>query len=108
MFSEAEQYAETNKACKQLIEEANEVDSVCAETKKAMNEFRDQIDAVEEKVGKLIVELHELAVKGQAGNASVNETQQSSLGLFRRVYKKRNGEGAALSEQPASENKEKD
>ena len=116
MVSEAEQYAETDKARKQLIEEANKADSVCADTEKAMNEFKDQIDATEkEKVSKLIAELRELAVKGQAGDASVdadkirekvNETQQASLGLFQKVYEKRNAEGAASSEQPASENKE--
>ena len=116
MVSEAEQYAETDKARKQLIEEANKADSVCADTEKAMNEFKDQIDATEkEKVSKLITELRELAVKGQAGDASVdadkirekvNETQQASLGLFQKVYEKRNAEGAASSEQPASENKE--
>ena len=71
----------------------------------------DQIDAAEkEKVEKLITELREIAVKGQAGDASVdadkirekiNETQQASLGLFQKVYEKRN----AASE-PAPENKE--
>ncbi len=80
-----------------------------------MNEFKDQIDATERaKVEKLITELRELAVKGQAGDASidaekirekVNETQQASLGLFQKVYEKRNAEGAASSE-PGSENKE--
>ncbi|KAI1791226.1 heat shock protein 70 [Ganoderma leucocontextum] len=115
MVSEAEEYAETDKARKGLIEEANKADSVCADTEKAMNEFKDQIDVTEkEKVSKLIAELRELAVKGQAGDASVdadkirekvNETQQASLGLFQKVYEKRNAEGAA-SEQPASENKE--
>ena len=80
-----------------------------------MNEFKDQIDATEKaKVEKLIAELRELAVKGQAGDASVdadkirekvNETQQASLGLFQKVYEKRNAEGAA-SESSSSEPKE--
>ena len=116
MVSEAEEYAETDKARKGLIEEANKADSVCADTEKAMNEFKDQIDATEkEKVAALIAELRELAVKGQAGDATVdadkirekiNETQQASLGLFQKVYEKRNADGAASAEQPASENKE--
>ncbi|RPD57734.1 heat shock protein 70 [Lentinus tigrinus ALCF2SS1-7] len=115
MVSEAEEYAETDKARKTLIEEANKADSVCSDTEKAMNEFKDQIDATEKaKVEKLVSELRELAVKGQAGDASVdadkirekvNETQQASLGLFQKVYEKRNAEGAASSE-PNSENKE--
>ncbi|KAI0359606.1 heat shock protein [Trametes cingulata] len=116
MVQEAEQYAETDKQRKQLIEEANKADSVCADTEKAINEFKDQIDATEkEKVEKLITELRELAVKGQAGDASVdadkirekiNETQQASLGLFQKVYEKRNAENAS-SESSSSENPEK-
>ena len=116
MVSEAEEYAETDKARKGLIEEANKADSVCADTEKAMNEFKDQIDATEkEKVVKLIAELRELAVKGQAGDASVdadkirekiNETQQASRGRFQKVYAKRNAEGAASSESSDSSNSE--
>ncbi len=34
MVEEAEQYAETDKERKQLIEEANKADSVCADTEK--------------------------------------------------------------------------
>lgn len=34
MVQEAEQYAETDKQRKQLIEEANKADSVCADTEK--------------------------------------------------------------------------
>ena len=34
MVEEAEQYAETDKQRKQLIEEANKADSVCADTEK--------------------------------------------------------------------------
>jgi hypothetical protein len=61
----------------------------------AMSEFKDQLDATEkDKVTKLIAELREVAVKGQAGDASVtaddirekiNATQQASLGLFQKV-----------------------
>lgn len=88
-----------------------------------MNEFKDQIDATEkEKVTKLVAELREIAVKGQAGDAAVsadtirekiNEAQQASLGLFQKVYEKRNQEGAAEEgkseeskpEEPKSEEK---
>jgi hypothetical protein len=60
-----------------------------------MSEFKEQLDAEEkEKVEKLMAELRELAVKGQAGDAAVtadairekiHETQQASLGLFKKV-----------------------
>jgi len=112
MVSDAEQFAETDKARRALIEEANKADSVCADTEKAMNEFKDQLDATEkEKVSKLVTELRELAAKGQTGDASItadgirekiSETQTASLGLFQKVYEKRAAENSA-SEQPTSE-----
>ena len=79
-----------------------------------MNEFKEQIDATEkEKVEKLVAELRQLAVKGQAGDADItadairekiSEAQQASLGLFQKVYEKRNAESA--SSESTSENKE--
>ena len=61
-----------------------------------MGEFKDQLDAAEkDKVTKLVTELRELAVKGQAADASItaevirekiHETQQASLGLFQKVH----------------------
>ena len=72
------------------------------------------IEADDERLEKLIAELRELAVKGQAGDASVdadkirekiNETQQASLGLFQKVYEKHNAESAS-SESSTSENKD--
>lgn len=114
MVSDAEQFAESDKARRDLIEESNKGESVCSDTEKAMNEFKDQLDAAEkEKVTKLVAELRELAAKGQAGDGSVtseqirekiNETQQASLGLFQKVYEKRNAENA--SSESSSETKE--
>ncbi|KAI0090713.1 heat shock protein 70 family [Irpex rosettiformis] len=116
MVEESEKYAETDKARKVIIEEANKADSVCADTEKAMNEFKDQLDATEkEKVEKLVTELRAIAVKGQAADESVtvdvirekiSETQQASLGLFQKVYEKRAAENSS-AEKPAEENTEK-
>jgi len=116
MVSDAEEFAETDKSRRALIEEANKADSVCADTEKAMNEFKDQLDVTEkDKVTKLVGELRELAAKGQVGDASItadnirekiSETQNASLGLFQKVYEKRAAENSASSEQPASETKE--
>ncbi|KAG8873430.1 70-kilodalton heat shock protein [Tulasnella sp. 331] len=102
MVSESEQYAESDKARKLVIEESNKADSVCADTEKAMNEFKDQLDAAEkDKVTKLVAELREIAVKGQAGDATVtaeqikaaiDATQTASLGLFQKVYEKKQAE----------------
>ncbi len=41
MVSDAEQYAETDKARKHLIEEANKADSVCADTEKGKHSVAD-------------------------------------------------------------------
>ncbi len=83
-----------------------------------MSEFKYQLDATEkEKVTKLVAELREIAVKGQAADESVNadlirekiiETQQASLGLFQKVYEKRAAESAAseTKEEPKEESKE--
>jgi len=112
MVSDAEQYAEQDKARRDIIEESNKAESVCVDTEKggniaylgiifdtdgvlAMNEFKDQLDASEkDKVTKHIAELREIAAKAQAGDGAVtadairekiNETQQASLGLFQKV-----------------------
>ena len=116
MVEESEKYAEADKARKAVIEESNKADSVCADTEKAMSEFKDQLDATEkDKVTKLVAELRELAVKGQAGDASVdadkirekvNETQQASLGLFQKVYEKRAAENNTTTENEEEEKKE--
>lgn len=86
----------------------------------AMNEFKEQLDATEkEKVEKLVAELREVAVKGQAGDSSIsadairekiNETQQASLGLFQKVYEKRSQEAAneAKPEDSKPEGEKKD
>ncbi|KAN0081402.1 Heat shock protein 70 family [Tylopilus felleus] len=117
MVADSEQYAESDKARRTLIEEANKGESVCSDTEKAMNEFKDQLDATEkDKVTKLVEELRGLAAKGQAGDGSVtadqirekiNETQQASLGLFQKVYEKRNAENAA-SESSVNKEEKKD
>lgn len=83
-----------------------------------MNEFKDQLDATEkEKVTKLVTELRELAAKGQAGDGAVtseqirekiNETQQASLGLFQKVYEKRNAENAASESSSETKEEKKD
>ncbi|KAI0260139.1 heat shock protein 70 [Gloeopeniophorella convolvens] len=116
MVADAEQYAEQDKARRDLIEESNKAESVCADTEKAMNEFKDQLDATEkDKVTKHITELREIAAKAQAGDGSVtpdairekiNETQQASLGLFQKVYEKKNAEQSASSSATEEEKKE--
>ncbi|KAI6029325.1 heat shock protein [Pisolithus microcarpus] len=118
MVADAEKYADADKARRELIEEANKGESVCVDTEKAMNEFKDQLDAAEkEKVSKLVGELRELASKGLTGDSSITaeqikekigETQQASLGLFQKVYEKRSAENASSTDstQGSEEKKE--
>ena len=99
MVNDAEQHAEADKARRVVIEEANRAQSVASETSKAMGEFKDQIDKEEaEKVQKLVEELEAIASRGVTGDDGVNadeikakidETQQASLGLFKKVYESR-------------------
>ena len=99
MVNDAEQHAEADKARPVVIEEANRAQSVAGETSKAMAEFKDQLDKEEaEKVQKLVEELEGLASRGISGDAAltadeikakIDETQQASLGLFKKVYESR-------------------
>ena len=111
MVNDAEQHAEADKARRVVIEEANRAQSVASETNKAMAEFKDQIEKDEaEKVQKLVEELEALASRGISGDESlqvdeiktkIDETQQASLGLFKKVYESRaqNDSGNAGSSQ---------
>ncbi|KAJ3838211.1 Hsp70 protein-domain-containing protein [Lentinula raphanica] len=105
MVADTEQYAEADKARRSLIEEVNKADSVCVDTEKAMNGFKEQIDATEKE--KLV--LREIAKKRQNADMireKTNETQQASLGLFQKVYEKRNAEPS--EEKPAEDAEKKD
>ncbi|CAD6913529.1 unnamed protein product [Tilletia controversa] len=107
MVAESEKFAESDKARRALIDESNRAQSVASETSKSMAEFKDQLDKEEaEKVEKLVKELEEIAAKGASGDeaagvdadairAKIDETQQASLGLFKKVYEKRQAQNEA-------------
>ncbi|CAH7666410.1 hsp70-like protein [Phakopsora pachyrhizi] len=123
MMNEAEQHAESDKERRAVIEAANQADSVCADTEKALKEFGDKVPAEEkEEVTKLVSQLRELAVKSQSGDESIKadaikeaigQTQQKSLNLFAKVYEARNKEDSSSSSSndanppPQSESEEK-
>ena len=98
MVNDAEQYAEADKERRMVIEEANRAQSVAGETTKAMGEFKDQLDKEEaDKVQGLVNELEALASQGISGEGAsaqdiknkIDETQQASIGLFKKVYESR-------------------
>jgi len=116
MIEESEKFAEADKERRNVIEEANKAESVSAETEKAMADFKDQIDQAEaDNVTKLVADLRAIAAKAQAGDAGItadaireqiSKTQQASLGLFSKVYEKKNAEEAAKQASSSSETPE--
>ena len=95
MIAQAEANAENDKQRRSLIENANQADSVAADTEKALSEFREGL-AQEEvtKLEDLLKELRELATRGQAGEEGLkaetvkekmDEVQNASLGVFKKV-----------------------
>ncbi|KAI6028875.1 heat shock protein 70 family [Pisolithus orientalis] len=94
MISDAEKYADVDKARWELIEEANKGESVCVDTEKAMNEFKEQLDAAEREK----VPPGDASVTAEQIEEKIGETQQVSLGLFQKVYEKRGAENASSTQ----------
>lgn len=100
MIKQAEANAEQDRLRRESIEMANRADSVVADTEKALNDFKDQLDAAEaDKLRTQMQTLREDVAKAQSGDTSVqpselkakiDELQQSSLKLFEMVYKQVN------------------
>ncbi|OAD77932.1 hypothetical protein PHYBLDRAFT_180049 [Phycomyces blakesleeanus NRRL 1555(-)] len=102
MVRQAEENAETDRRYRETIEMANRADSVVHDTDKALEDFKDQLDASEaEGLRSQMQTIREEVAKAQAGDASVqpddlkakiDSLQQASLKLFEMVYKKRAGQ----------------
>ncbi|KAK6333864.1 70-kilodalton heat shock protein [Orbilia blumenaviensis] len=96
MVDDAERYAETDKARKNLIETANRADSVINDTEKAMKEFEDKLDKAEaEKIREKITALRELVGQSQGGESTItgeelkakmDDLQMASLTLFDKMH----------------------
>ncbi|KAI9639385.1 heat shock protein [Dioszegia hungarica] len=118
MVAAGERFAEEDKARREVIETANRGESFVNDTTKSLQEFEAQLDNAEkEKVKGLLEELRELAAKGAAGDASVTSeqikgamdaAQTASLGLFQKVYEKRNAESRDQPSEDAEKPEEKE
>ncbi|KAJ3182057.1 70-kilodalton heat shock protein [Geranomyces variabilis] len=104
MVNQAEQFAETDKKRKEVIEASNHAESIINDTEKAMTEFKDQLDKAEaDKIKAMIVDLREMLAKGSEENSpetikeKYGELQQASLKLFDLVYKSRAAQDASSS-----------
>ncbi|KAJ3145109.1 70-kilodalton heat shock protein [Geranomyces variabilis] len=115
MVNQAEQFAETDKKRKEVIEASNHAESIINDTEKAMTEFKDQLDKAEaDKIKAMIVDLREMLAKGSEENSpetikeKYGELQQASLKLFDLVYKSRAAQDASSSDNKGSDAEYKD
>ncbi|KAJ3135104.1 70-kilodalton heat shock protein [Geranomyces variabilis] len=115
MVNQAEQFAETDKKRKEVIEASNHAESIINDTEKAMTEFKDQLDKAEaDKIKAMIVDLREMLAKGSEENSpetikeKYGELQQASLKLFDLVYKSRAAQDASSSDSKGSDAEYKD
>ncbi|KAL7409951.1 heat shock protein 70 family [Mrakia frigida] len=113
MVKDAEAFAESDKAKRELIEMAVGSDSTCTDTQKSLDEFKAQLDTKEvESVQALIEELREIAAKGQAGEEGITADDirtkkdallEASLNLFSKVHEAKRNQGSESSEPAAEE-----
>ncbi|KAL7750530.1 Stress-70 protein, mitochondrial [Sorochytrium milnesiophthora] len=94
MISQAEEHAESDAKRRESIEARNHAESIITDTERAMNEYKDQLDATEaEKIRTKISELRttigQEEVDGETVRKAAHDVQQSSLKLFEMVYKSR-------------------
>ncbi|KAI9105835.1 heat shock protein 70 family [Phlyctochytrium arcticum] len=96
MINTAEQFAETDKKRKDVIEATNHAENIINDTEKAINDFKDKLDKEEiTKIRTQIAAIREMLAKGPEENSAetikekYGELQQASLKLFEMVYKSR-------------------
>lgn len=99
MVKDAEKYAESDKARREVIDNANRADSAANDIEASLTEYRAQL--VEEDAKALetsIAELREIVARAQAGDETLDketlriktdEVQNKSLEVFKKVYEKK-------------------
>lgn len=105
MVDDAEKYGEQDKERKNVIEGANQADSVLNDTEKALKEFADRLDKAEaDVIREKISGLRETVTTSQAGEGTItaaalkektDELKMASLNLFDKMYKARTEAGNA-------------
>jgi molecular chaperone DnaK len=103
MVSDAEKYAEQDKARREAVENANRADQTVNDTEKSLKEFEEKIDKTKAaEVQKQIDSLKELIARAQAGEevnaeelkTKTDELRAASLKLFEDLYKNSSNEEA--------------
>lgn len=94
MVKNAEQYAEEDKKRREIVEVANQAESILHDTESKMEEYKDQLPAEEvEKMKTEITKVRELLATKDTADLETLRTassslQQASLKLFEQAYKK--------------------
>ncbi|CAH8487157.1 unnamed protein product [Dicrocoelium dendriticum] len=114
MVRNAEQYAETDKRRRELVEVINQAEGIVHDTESKIHEYKDQLPADErEKLTKQIEDLRSRLNNKEnetieSIRAATNELQQASLKLFELAYRKMaNDQGSGSKSSESSEKEEK-
>jgi molecular chaperone DnaK len=80
MKAEAEQYAEADKAKKELIEAKNQASSVAFEMEKQLKEYGDKLEAADkDKISENVKKLQELIAKEDVTKEEIDQAMQATL-----------------------------
>ncbi|KAI5966432.1 SSC1 [Candida pseudojiufengensis] len=106
MVNDAEKYAESDKARREAIENANRADQLCNDTENSLNEHKEKLstEAVD-KVKEQISKLREIVLKAQSGEevvadelkSATEKLQADAIDLFKDLYK---DSSSSSSEEP--------
>lgn len=112
MVKDAEKYAESDKARREMIDAANRADSAANDIEQSLTEYRSQlVEADAADLEKVLGELREIVARAQAGDETVDkealrvktdEVQNKSLDVFKKVYENK----AREDNKPEEEKKE--
>ncbi len=111
MVNDAEKFAESDKAHREAVENANRADSICNDTESSLKEFEGKVDSAEaESLKTKIAALREIVARAQAGESvdateiktKTTEVQEDSLKVFEKVYQNK----AEEAEKSKDENKD--
>lgn len=95
MVSDAEKFAESDKARKEAIENLNRAEQLATDTEASLKEFAEKVDKADsEALTKQIAELREIVAKAQLGEevdaadlkTKTEELQDASLKVFAKLY----------------------
>jgi len=111
MIKESEQFAEADKAKRELIDERNRAEAGIADTEQKLEEFKDQISEekmseTKEKLEAMRTKLEDDEVTGQEIREQWQELQQHVMKTFGEAYQKKAAENDSGEQKSEGEKKE--